>query len=61
MMMMMMMMIVNCFCGMVDDYALCPAGAIVRDSYHCKSLTRREQHLNLRRIRVQTLLNEVVQ
>ena len=44
-----------------DVYALFPAGTIVRDSHHRQSLTRREQDLNLRRIRVQTLLNEAVQ
>ena len=46
---------------MYDDDELFSAGTIVRDSHHRKSLTRREQDLNLRRIQVQTLLNEVVQ
>ena len=41
-------------------YALFPAGTIVRDSHHRKSSTRRQYGLNLRRIWVQTLLNEVV-
>ena len=42
-------------------YTLFPPGTIVRDSHHRKSPTRREQGLSLRRIWVQTLLNEVVQ
>ena len=42
-------------------YALFSAGAIVKDSHHHKSPTRREQGLNLLRIWVQTLFNEVVQ
>ena len=41
-------------------YALFSAEIIVRDSHHCKSPIRHEQDLNLRRIIVQTLLNEVV-
>ena len=41
-------------------YTLFPAGAIVRDSDHRKSSTHCEQGLNLRRIWVQALLNEVV-
>ena len=41
-------------------YALFPAGTIVRETHHRKSPTRREQGFNLRRIRVQTSLNEVV-
>ena len=35
-------------------YALFPPGTIVWDSHHHKFPTRREQDLNLRRIRVQT-------
>ena len=50
------------FYTMVDPtkgiYALFTAGTIVRDSYPRKSPTRREQSLNLRRIWVQTLLDE---
>ena len=41
--------------------ALFPAGTIVRDPRHRKSLTRREQDLDLHRTWVQTLLNEVLQ
>ena len=40
--------------------ALFPAGAIVRDPHHRESPTRHRQDLNLCRIWVQTLLNEVV-
>ena len=42
-------------------YALSPAGTIVRYSHHRKSPTRRKQGFKLRRIWVQTLLNEAVQ
>ena len=48
-------------------YTLFPAESIVRDFYYGKSLTRHEQGLNLRRIRlfrmneVQTLINKDVQ
>ena len=42
-------------------YTFFPAATIVRDSLHRKSPTRREQGLNMRRIWVQTLLNEAVQ
>ena len=38
-----------------------PAGTIVRDFHHRKSLTCRERDLNLWRTRVQILLHEVVQ
>ena len=41
--------------------ALFSAGTIVRDPHHRESPTRREQYTNLRRTRVQVLLNEVVQ
>ena len=41
-------------------YALFPAGTIARGSDNRKSPTRREQDMNLRRIWLQTLLNEVV-
>ena len=41
--------------------ALFPAGTIVRDRHHFESRTHREQDLNLRRTRVQALLNEVAQ
>ena len=40
--------------------ALLPTGTIVRDPYHSEFPTRPEQDLNLRRARVQALLNEVV-
>ena len=45
---MMMMMKMNCFCGMVDRqkvFSPIPAGTIVRDPHHRKSLTCREQDL----------------
>ena len=38
-----------------------PAGTIVRNSHHFKSLTRREQGLSQRRICIQTFLNDVLQ
>ena len=40
--------------------ALFLTGTIARDTHHCESPTCREQDLNLRRICVQALLNEVV-
>ena len=67
MMMMMMMMIMKDELFLRNDwpmkgvYALFLAGTIVRDSRHRKTPTCREQDLNLRRIWVQTLLNENVQ
>ena len=66
-MMMMIMMIMNdeLFLRndwpMKDVYALFLAGTIARDSHYRKTPTCREQDLNLRRIWVQTLLNENVQ
>ena len=54
----------NCFLVWLTDerrLSLFPAGTIVRDPHYLKSPTRREQDLNLRRTRVQALLNEVVQ
>ena len=65
-MMMVMMMMMNCFCGMVDLWkalrvkGLFPARTTVKDSQHRRSPTRHDQDLNLRRTRVQTLLNEVM-
>ena len=53
MMMMMMMMMMNCFVVWLTNerrLALFPAGTIVRDPHNRKSLTRRKQGLNLRRI-----------
>ena len=41
--------------------SLIPCRTIVRDPHHSESSTDREQDLNLRRTRVQTLLSEVVQ
>ena len=44
-------LMMNCFEKWLNDercLALFPAGTIVRDSYHGKCLTRREQDLNLR-------------
>ena len=41
--------------------ALFLARTIVRDPHHRESPTRREQDLNLRRTRIQALLNEFVQ
>ena len=40
--------------------ALLPAGTIVSDTHHRKSLTQPKQDLSLHRTRVQVLLNEVV-
>ena len=45
----------------VRRLTLFPAGTTVRDPHHRESPTRRKQGLNLRRTRVQALLNEVVQ
>ena len=42
-------------------YALFPAWTIATDSHHRKSPTRHKQGLNLRRIWVQILMNEVLQ
>ena len=44
-----------------DVYILFLPGTIAKDFDHHKSLTRHEQGLNLRRIWIQTLLNEIVQ
>ena len=63
-MMMMMMMMKNCFCGMIDRRkAFTPyfQPGQLSEILTIANLTRHEQGLNLRRIRVQTLLNEVVQ
>ena len=48
---MMMMMMMNCICGMVDrrEVLNLHAGITVRDSHHCKSPTRHDQVLDLRR------------
>ena len=46
---------------LTKDVALFSAGTTVRDPYHCKSPTHREQDLNLCRTWVQTMMNEVVQ
>ena len=46
------MTIMNCFCDMVTDerrIVLFPAGTIVRDSYHRKSVAHHEQDLNQHR------------
>ena len=64
MMMMMMMKMMNFFSSRVIDekrLALFSARTIVRGSHYCKSPTRREQDLNLRRTLVQALINEVAQ
>ena len=63
-MMVMMMMMMNYFCGMVEWKIVCslfPAGTVVRDSHHHKSLICCKQDLNLSRTWVQALMNEVVQ
>ena len=59
----MIMMRMNCFSGMVDHQrhlALFPARTYSRDLHNLKSPKRCEQNLNVCRICVQTLLNEVV-
>ena len=64
MIMMMMMKMMNFFSSRVIDekrLALFSARTIVRGSHYCKSPTRREQDLNLRRTLVQALINEVAQ
>ena len=58
------MMMMNCFKVWLTDerhLALFPAGVMIRDAHHPESPTRHDQGLNLRRIWVQALLNEVVQ
>ena len=59
-----MMMMKNCFRGMIDRRkAFTPyfQPGQLSEILTIANLTRHEQGLNLRRIRVQTLLNEVVQ
>ena len=58
------MMMINCFVEWLIDkrrLILFPVGTIVRESHHSKSLTHREQNLDLRRTRVQASLNKITQ
>ena len=58
------MMMINCFVEWLIDkrrLILFPAGTIVRESHHSKSLTYGVQDLDLRRTRVQASLNKITQ
>ena len=59
----MMMLMMNRFCGMADRQKILtmfPVRAIVRDFDHGNSPTPRQQDLNLPRIRLWTLLRDVL-